>query len=190
MCTDECLHPGCLPRETQHACLMQDHSLRLWNLETQVCVCTMVGDGAHTNEVLSVVRPYLIIMCVTGHQVSQGKMVLPALQRPLYHQCCNACSNCSVLPCSACNVDMCLSLAQQLQICKQGSVGLQDFHASDGNKLLSAGMDHTIKMWNLQGWLTLTSLPCNCLRTHAQCHRFLMSWTLRLLLSSTTCCIA
>ncbi|KAL0021903.1 hypothetical protein WJX79_001641 [Trebouxia sp. C0005] len=32
----------------------RDHSLRLWNLETQVCVCTMVGDGAHTNEVLSV----------------------------------------------------------------------------------------------------------------------------------------
>ncbi|KAL3148904.1 hypothetical protein ABBQ32_001772 [Trebouxia sp. C0010 RCD-2024] len=32
----------------------RDHSLRLWNLRSQVCVCTMVGDSAHTNEVLSV----------------------------------------------------------------------------------------------------------------------------------------
>ena len=39
-------------------------------------------------------------------------------------------------------------------------------HASDGNKLLSAGMDHTIKMWNLQGGLTTPSLPCNCLCMH------------------------
>ncbi len=59
---DKCLHPGFLPHEIQHICPMQDHSLRLWNLETQVCVCTMVGDAAHTNEVLSVVRPYLRII--------------------------------------------------------------------------------------------------------------------------------
>ena len=37
-------------------CVLQDHSLRLWNLESQVCVCSMVGGSAHTNEVLSVVR--------------------------------------------------------------------------------------------------------------------------------------
>ena len=42
---------------------MQDHSLRLWNLETHVCVCTMVGDAAHTNEVLSVVSAHPGAMC-------------------------------------------------------------------------------------------------------------------------------
>jgi len=61
------LYTGFLPHENQRICCMQDHSLRLWNLETQVCVCTMVGDGAHTNEVLSVVRPYLIIIDITDH---------------------------------------------------------------------------------------------------------------------------
>ena len=28
---------------------------------------------------------------------------------------------------------------------------VQDFHGSDGNRLLSAGMDHSVKMWNLAG---------------------------------------
>ncbi len=90
VCVDKCSHPGFSPDESQDACPMQDHSLRLWNLETQVCVCTMVGDGAHTNEVLSVVRPYLIIICVTGHQMPRHKMLSAALQRPHHQQWCNA----------------------------------------------------------------------------------------------------
>ena len=76
---------------------MQDHSLRLWNLETQVCVCTMVGDAAHTNEVLSVVRPYSITVCVQTLNHPRA-MFLAALQRPRHE----ACGECSVLPCSAC----------------------------------------------------------------------------------------
>ncbi len=35
---------------------MQDNSIRLWNLETQVCVVVINGEGCHTNEVLSIVR--------------------------------------------------------------------------------------------------------------------------------------
>lgn len=56
----------------------RDHSLRLWNVKSQVCVCVMNGRAAHTNEVLSL-----------------------------------------------------------------------DFHCSDGSRLLSSGMDHHIKIWNL-----------------------------------------
>ena len=48
----------------EKACFaVQDHSLRLWNLETQTCVCTMVGCAAHTNEVLSVVRVSAVKQC-------------------------------------------------------------------------------------------------------------------------------
>ena len=35
---------------------------------------------------------------------------------------------------------------------------LQDFHCSDGNKLLSAGMDHSIKIWDLAGVLAHVEL--------------------------------
>ncbi len=38
--------------------MSQDHSLRLWNHRTQVCVIIMTGDGGHTNEVLSVVSSF------------------------------------------------------------------------------------------------------------------------------------
>lgn len=47
----------------------RDHSLRLWNLETQVCVCTMVGDAAHTNEVLS-----LDFHCSNGNRLLSAGM--------------------------------------------------------------------------------------------------------------------
>lgn len=47
---DIAVHPN---NPTLFVTASRDHSLRLWNLESQVCVCTMVGDAAHTNEVLS-----------------------------------------------------------------------------------------------------------------------------------------
>lgn len=43
---------------------LQDHSLRLWNFQTQVCVCVMNGHGAHTNEVLSLVRNTALMLNV------------------------------------------------------------------------------------------------------------------------------
>ena len=32
--------------------------MRLWNMRTKTCVLVATGDGGHTNEVLSVVRPF------------------------------------------------------------------------------------------------------------------------------------
>ena len=36
---------------------------------------------------------------------------------------------------------------------------MQDFHKCDGNKLLSAGMDHSIKIWDLSG-VSYTLFEC------------------------------
>lgn len=45
----------------RHCPVLQDHSLRLWNVKSQVCVCVMNGHAAHTNEVLSLVSLFLLL---------------------------------------------------------------------------------------------------------------------------------
>ena len=40
---------------TQGGWALQDSALRLWNIDTNVCVLIVHGDGGHLNEVLSIV---------------------------------------------------------------------------------------------------------------------------------------
>jgi hypothetical protein len=38
-------------------CCLQDQALRVWNIQSKVCVAMLHGDGGHRNEILSVVKP-------------------------------------------------------------------------------------------------------------------------------------
>lgn len=49
-------HPAPAPPCPAHPPTPQDHAIRLWSSRSRQCVAILKGDGAHTNEVLSVVR--------------------------------------------------------------------------------------------------------------------------------------
>lgn len=42
----------------------QDESLRLWNIQTKVCLLIVAGEGGHTAEVLAVVG-----QCIASHEI-------------------------------------------------------------------------------------------------------------------------
>ena len=46
--------------------------------------------------------------------------------------------------------ELCTNI-KDVELSKYAAWTMQDFHGSDGNRLLSGGMDHSIKMWNLAG---------------------------------------
>lgn len=130
----------------------------------------MVGDSAHTNEVLSVVSLLKHIPAPPNPatpdppQCRPCKCIainpLPGYWLPAVHEgrkdnkqgTTQYCGVTAVLVSATCDL-----LGIEMQI------AVQDFHASDGNKLLSAGMDHSIKIWNLSGvhhnLTTLTPTP-------------------------------
>lgn len=50
-------------------CCLQDQALRVWNIQTKVCVAMLHGDGGHRNEILSVVKPQAQPYCMLMHTI-------------------------------------------------------------------------------------------------------------------------
>ena len=146
----------------------------------------MVGDSAHTNEVLSVVSPpaYLTLLPQTagvplpflpsllfdllvalygaGNSASKSPIIGHNKLSPvlLFKSCSD------VFKPALRSLEDFAALCTDIQMLSLSTMqfgNVQDFHGSDGNRLLSAGMDHSIKMWNLAG---APSPTCHCIAMH------------------------
>ena len=130
------------------SCCLQDQALRAWNIQTKVCVAMLHGDGGHRNEILSVVKSQAQGYCRLMHDTWVAMMCWHIAYR--YH--------------------VCMSTAAHTRL-----LHLQDFHPTDVNQFVSAGMDNAIKIWSLTGELLLLALAASAVPPHQAslrpCHR-------------------